>query len=353
MKCFRILLVTALFFVPLGCGSAIQLSTGSPLKATIEKHRAGASGASVEKTYTPCVIRIRTADRFPGKEDSLLTHVNVSKLYYYPVRVVFEKAFQEAVYRFFEAADSGELESFTVEVKVPVSLLTLRGQSATYRTSCDVTLRSPDGKLVSSFDLTANATSPFDGATTPQAVWDGAYNVAYSCLKAISQDPRTHVAIETYRSPGTGVGERTAAPSQLTIDCDLRLYELNAKVSAAAGLTERRPKSLRQMAAKLAKKLVDDLAPADPPRLAVLVLKENTKQAKANNLGKVFAQLLQTELHADGRVLLVAREELEEFLNEHDLNVADIVDNPEVLKQRKIKLSSIDYLLLGGISATR
>jgi Curli production assembly/transport component CsgG len=326
-----------------GCNPHAELRIGKPLQPTIDKHNA--SAGRVQKIATPCVLRMKMPERLPGQEDSILTHADLSTIYYYAVGPVFERAFQDAIYKVFDPADSGVLNAFTVEVQLSRAKLLIGSDTARYEVKAQAILRSDTGKIISTHDLEATKTSGFDGRTTPPAVWDAAYEMAFDCLEGISRDSRTYAAAE--QSGGVLRIGRLAV-----VSCDIKFYDLRGNIKAAAGKTKRNPDNLRAVAEALAKALVDDLAPGDAkPRVAVLALHENNTQAKQRGLGKSFADYLQTAVENDDRVRLVERAELDRILGEHDLRSADLVENPGVLKQRELKISGIDYILSGGVSA--
>ena len=181
-------------------------------------------------------------------------------------------------------------------------------------------------------------------------MWKAAYELALEYAKSLSQNPQFHKAANDFIRPQEP--KKTFKPSdRVAIECDLRLYDLKGNLCASAGATAEKEIELRFIANRLAKELVDNLKPQNQPKIAVLDLRNTNKEAEAGSLGRVFAEFVQTALGDDKRVRIATRKQLEEILEEHKFRITDLSESE--LEKGNIKITKIDYLLMGSIAVLR
>ena len=317
-----------------GCNPRVDLRLEPVTKDVLARH---ATAVSPRDTDLPCVVRVNVPDRLIGREDTLLEHARMGKHYRYPAREVYQQAFQAAADRMFERAAPAVWESFTLEVNLPRSLLTVESGSARYNAGCRVVLRTPADKEIYSYDLAAATVSSFDEATVPQAVWDAAYKMASEYLATASR--------QRYPDP---------PPPTVSVQCDVKLLTMKGVHKGNAG--RKVPSNgYRKIAEKLADDLVASLGAGQTVTVGVVPLGNNGALAKQNDLGSAFSGMLETALaRHKGRITLVERARLSALLDEHDLKIAQLVDAPEkTLQQTQPKIAGVDLLLTGQISVIK
>ncbi len=184
----RILEGPALVLVVLmvgACATTQSLSGGHTPSSIADDYRVGA----VEPLGFAADLDISARDTLSASDPGVLS----SRVYQYPMREILEGAFGDYfVPSLFSVPFEGEVAAaFRVEVTLKRSSIDLRGQTANASLTVEVRILGPEFKEeLYREQIRTSASSPFDGRSVPDAIWEAVYDAAQEALFQAAQDPR-------------------------------------------------------------------------------------------------------------------------------------------------------------------
>lgn len=155
-----------------------------------------ATSASQENEFSspalnvPCIISVSAPENFPGRQKSIVENPFISKVYYYPLKSTLQSSFEKSLYRLFSPPNGQISNVYSVEIALSESSLEVTSTTADFSLCCQITLRAPTDKIISTQTVRVFEKSAFDGKTTPAAVYRAAEQIAETYRKTLETDKR-------------------------------------------------------------------------------------------------------------------------------------------------------------------
>ena len=310
----------------------------------------GESPADIENPYSsrnklavPVEVRMFVPDRIPARgKDFWARLLPGGKLYYYPLRSIVAEAFKEALTTSFLEPDLSSDDDFMiVDIRVSQAYLDHKGEQCTLKMTINAEMRDANERSIVSKIIKVEAESPFDRNVTPEAVWRASYDAAFHFTKYLRSSPKV------IRAARRAIAK---SPEKHIFECSLGVYDLAGKQYSRAYSRAEREIELKEMSGRLVDILLEGWCPTDKPRVAVLPLVEDNKEAREAQLGQVIAPFIEEALAGSGEVNVISRMDVKLILDEIDFQKLDLTKKSAVVKVEEQKIENVDYLLIGHVS---
>lgn len=184
---------TSILLLQLGCNSVYNLKM-SPEQTDFQQNQIRQLEA--RHFRIPCRINIQCPETMVGIRDALF----FTDTYRYPLDMILDYTFKSIAFQVFDAPGNEVVDSFTLTVTIPESILDVAWGEGNYSLTAIIRFDDPREKRLCGFSLSRQVTVPMpeNKDEVPACIYTACREIAFDAMKMIVKDPRVLKTIRRY-----------------------------------------------------------------------------------------------------------------------------------------------------------
>ncbi len=184
---------TSILLLQLGCNSVYNLKM-NPEQTDFQQNQIRQLEA--RHFRIPCRINIQCPETMVGIRDALF----FTDTYRYPLDMILDYTFKSIAFQVFDAPGNEVVDSFTLTVTIPESILDVAWGEGNYSLTAIIRFDDPREKRLCGFSLSRQVTVPMpeNKDEVPACIYTACREIAFDAMKMIVKDPRVLKTIRRY-----------------------------------------------------------------------------------------------------------------------------------------------------------
>lgn len=184
---------TSILLLQLGCNSVYNLKM-NPEQTDFQQNQIRQLEA--RHFRIPCRINIQCPETMVGIRDALF----FTDTYRYPLDMILDYTFKSIAFQVFDAPGNEVVDSFTLTVTIPESILDVAWGEGNYSLTAIIRFDDPREKRLCGFSLSRQVTVPMpeNKDEVPACIYTACRKIAFDAMKMIVKDPRVLKTIRRY-----------------------------------------------------------------------------------------------------------------------------------------------------------